>query len=164
MLSINNMYNIMQNVSLIILPISIYRRTRWCSCMRQWWRVTLPWWLVRLVEANLSLLKLWQKLKPSNWKHMELNFLNFFSVIWDFWYNLKLHFVLLRLGVHTKLYTINPKDRSVIELYGVLDPTTRDWTDGLLSNIFRYWKWHCKNPLILNSFFKCLKCKQTSPR
>lgn len=23
------------------------------------------------------------------------------------------------------------------ELYGVLDPTTRDWTDGLLSNIFR---------------------------
>ncbi|KAG8306673.1 Dynein heavy chain 10, axonemal [Homalodisca vitripennis] len=26
---------------------------------------------------------------------------------------------------------------SVIELYGVLDPDTRDWTDGLLSNIFR---------------------------
>lgn len=26
---------------------------------------------------------------------------------------------------------------SVIELYGVLDPATRDWTDGLLSNIFR---------------------------
>ena len=23
------------------------------------------------------------------------------------------------------------------ELYGVLDPDTRDWTDGLLSNIFR---------------------------
>lgn len=32
---------------------------------------------------------------------------------------------------------INPKDRSVIELYGILDPATRDWTDGLLSNIFR---------------------------
>lgn len=25
----------------------------------------------------------------------------------------------------------------MIELYGVLDPDTRDWTDGLLSNIFR---------------------------
>jgi dynein heavy chain, axonemal len=25
----------------------------------------------------------------------------------------------------------------VAELYGVLDPDTRDWTDGLLSNIFR---------------------------
>ena len=25
----------------------------------------------------------------------------------------------------------------MIELYGVLDPITRDWTDGLLSNIFR---------------------------
>ena len=42
-----------------------------------------------------------------------------------------------RLGLTTKLYTINPKDRSVVELYGVLDPNTRDWTDGLLSNIFR---------------------------
>ena len=26
---------------------------------------------------------------------------------------------------------------SVIELYGILDPVTRDWTDGVLSNIFR---------------------------
>lgn len=26
---------------------------------------------------------------------------------------------------------------TVVELYGVLDPATRDWTDGLLSNIFR---------------------------
>lgn len=25
----------------------------------------------------------------------------------------------------------------MIELYGILDPLTRDWTDGLLSNIFR---------------------------
>ena len=25
----------------------------------------------------------------------------------------------------------------MIELYGILDPITRDWTDGLLSNIFR---------------------------
>ena len=42
-----------------------------------------------------------------------------------------------RLGTHTKLYTMNPKACSVIELYGTLDPLTRDWTDGLLSNIFR---------------------------
>uniref|UniRef100_A0A1I8GN74 Dynein heavy chain 10, axonemal n=1 Tax=Macrostomum lignano TaxID=282301 RepID=A0A1I8GN74_9PLAT len=41
------------------------------------------------------------------------------------------------LGLTTKIHTMNPKDRSVVELYGVLDPTTRDWTDGLLSNIFR---------------------------
>lgn len=37
----------------------------------------------------------------------------------------------------TKLYTMNPKACSVVELYGTLDPITRDWTDGLLSNIFR---------------------------
>lgn len=48
-----------------------------------------------------------------------------------------LTFISIRLGLVTKLYTINPKDRSVVELYGVLDPNTRDWTDGLLSNIFR---------------------------
>ena len=47
------------------------------------------------------------------------------------------HFYNTRLGIHTKTYTINPKERSVIELYGVLDPGTREWTDGLLSNIFR---------------------------
>ena len=42
-----------------------------------------------------------------------------------------------RLGLQTKIHVMNPKDRSVIELYGILDPMTRDWTDGLLSNIFR---------------------------
>ncbi|XP_076621651.1 dynein heavy chain at 89D [Colletes latitarsis] len=42
-----------------------------------------------------------------------------------------------RLGKPTKLFTLNPKACTVNELYGVLDPTTRDWTDGLLSNIFR---------------------------
>eukprot|EP01028_Stygiella_incarcerata_P003072 TRINITY_DN1583_c0_g3_i1.p1 TRINITY_DN1583_c0_g3~~TRINITY_DN1583_c0_g3_i1.p1 ORF type:complete len:4602 (-),score=1271.77 TRINITY_DN1583_c0_g3_i1:125-13930(-) len=41
------------------------------------------------------------------------------------------------LGMPTKLYVINPKAVSVSELYGVLDPHTRDWTDGLLSHIFR---------------------------
>ncbi|KAG9487630.1 hypothetical protein GDO78_007443, partial [Eleutherodactylus coqui] len=42
-----------------------------------------------------------------------------------------------KLALTTKLYTLNPKAMSVIELYGILDPTTRDWTDGILSNIFR---------------------------
>ena len=32
---------------------------------------------------------------------------------------------------------MNAKAMSVIELYGILDPVTRDWTDGVLSNIFR---------------------------
>lgn len=41
------------------------------------------------------------------------------------------------LGLPTKLYILNPKACSVIELYGVLDPATRDWTDGLFSCIFR---------------------------
>jgi dynein heavy chain len=45
--------------------------------------------------------------------------------------------LVIRLGMTTKLYTMNPKACSVIELYGILDPITRDWTDGLLSNIFR---------------------------
>ncbi|KAL0279459.1 UNVERIFIED_CONTAM: hypothetical protein PYX00_001007 [Menopon gallinae] len=41
------------------------------------------------------------------------------------------------LGLPTKLFILNPKACTVIELYGVLDPITRDWTDGLLSCIFR---------------------------
>lgn len=45
--------------------------------------------------------------------------------------------LLCRLGLITKLNILNPKACSVIELYGILDPITRDWTDGLLSNIFR---------------------------
>lgn len=42
-----------------------------------------------------------------------------------------------RVGIPTKTYTLNPKAVTVNELYGVLDPNTRDWTDGLLSSIFR---------------------------
>ncbi|XP_049877279.1 dynein axonemal heavy chain 10 [Pectinophora gossypiella] len=41
------------------------------------------------------------------------------------------------LGLPTKLTILNPKACSVIELYGILDPVTRDWTDGLYSKIFR---------------------------
>ncbi|KFG44621.1 dynein heavy chain family protein, partial [Toxoplasma gondii GAB2-2007-GAL-DOM2] len=36
-----------------------------------------------------------------------------------------------------KLFVMNPKAQSTNELYGVLDPVSRDWTDGLLSKIFR---------------------------
>ena len=42
-----------------------------------------------------------------------------------------------KLGLNTRLYVLNPKSQTVSELYGVLDPITRDWTDGLYSNIFR---------------------------
>ena len=42
-----------------------------------------------------------------------------------------------RLGRKTTLHVLNPKAISVSELYGVLDKDTRDWTDGLLSNMFR---------------------------
>eukprot|EP00960_Hanusia_phi_P039624 753955-Hanusia_phi.AAC.6 len=41
------------------------------------------------------------------------------------------------LGWPTKLFILNAKAQTVNELYGVLDPITREWADGLLSNIFR---------------------------
>ena len=42
-----------------------------------------------------------------------------------------------KLGRRTTLTILNPKAISVSELYGVLDKDTRDWTDGLLSSLFR---------------------------
>jgi len=39
--------------------------------------------------------------------------------------------------LNTKLFPMCSKALTVAELYGVLDPTTRDWTDGLLSKTFR---------------------------
>ncbi|XP_017478046.1 PREDICTED: dynein heavy chain 10, axonemal [Rhagoletis zephyria] len=41
------------------------------------------------------------------------------------------------MGLPTKCTVLNPKACSVIELYGYLDMDTRDWIDGLFSNIFR---------------------------
>jgi dynein heavy chain len=41
------------------------------------------------------------------------------------------------LGYPTKIDTINPKMVTLNELYGVLDPDSRDWTDGLLSKTFK---------------------------
>lgn len=43
----------------------------------------------------------------------------------------------IAFGITTKVQTLNPKAQSVAELYGVLDPMTRDWTDGILSKLFR---------------------------
>ncbi|XP_055533348.1 dynein axonemal heavy chain 10 [Wyeomyia smithii] len=41
------------------------------------------------------------------------------------------------MGLPTKCTVLNPKACSVVELYGYLDPNTRDWIDGLFSNIYR---------------------------
>lgn len=40
-------------------------------------------------------------------------------------------------GINTRLDVINPKMVTLNELYGVLDPDSRDWTDGLLSKTFK---------------------------
>jgi dynein heavy chain, axonemal len=40
-------------------------------------------------------------------------------------------------GIPTRMDTINPKMITLNELYGVLDPDSRDWTDGLLSKTFK---------------------------
>ena len=39
-------------------------------------------------------------------------------------------------GALIKIRIINPKAQTLNELYGTMDPTTRDWTDGVLSKIF----------------------------
>jgi dynein heavy chain len=41
------------------------------------------------------------------------------------------------LGGPTLKYVINPKMITTHELYGILDPESRDWTDGLLSKTFK---------------------------
>ena len=39
--------------------------------------------------------------------------------------------------VTVKMCVLNPKAQPLNELYGFMDPATRDWTDGILSKIFR---------------------------
>merc|ERR1719320_1661317 len=39
--------------------------------------------------------------------------------------------------VPVKIWRMNPKAQTVSEFYGQMDPVTRDWTDGILSKIFR---------------------------
>lgn len=41
------------------------------------------------------------------------------------------------LKISTKLVTLNPNAFSKLELYGYVDPITKTWNDGLLTNIFR---------------------------
>ena len=41
------------------------------------------------------------------------------------------------LKLPTKLFILNAKAQHISCLYGVLDPMTRTWTDGIFSNIFR---------------------------
>ena len=40
-------------------------------------------------------------------------------------------------GTVVKMYVLNAKKQPLNELYGVMDPVTRDWTDGILSKLFR---------------------------
>lgn len=40
-------------------------------------------------------------------------------------------------GTVVKMFVLNAKMQPLNELYGVMDPVTRDWTDGILSNLFR---------------------------
>jgi dynein heavy chain 1, cytosolic len=41
-------------------------------------------------------------------------------------------------GVEGVAHVIDPKAMSKEMLYGVLDPNTREWTDGLFTHILRY--------------------------
>eukprot|EP00756_Hemistasia_phaeocysticola_P021124 Hpha_TRINITY_DN15757_c2_g7::TRINITY_DN15757_c2_g7_i2::g.37596::m.37596/K10408/DNAH; dynein heavy chain, axonemal len=41
------------------------------------------------------------------------------------------------LKLETKIFTLNAKAQHISRLYGVLDPVSRTWTDGIFSNIFR---------------------------
>jgi dynein heavy chain len=40
-------------------------------------------------------------------------------------------------NIVVKMYVLNPKAQPLNELYGEMDPVTRDWTDGILSKLFR---------------------------
>eukprot|EP01033_Poteriospumella_lacustris_P008676 gene8676-6241_t len=40
-------------------------------------------------------------------------------------------------NIVVKMFVLNPKAQPLKELYGDMDPVTRDWTDGILSKLFR---------------------------
>ncbi|GLH10281.1 Uncharacterized protein GBIM_15218, partial [Gryllus bimaculatus] len=42
-----------------------------------------------------------------------------------------------KMGFPTKLFQLNPKAYSISELFGVWNPNTYEWSDGLFSSIFR---------------------------
>ncbi|KAL8020331.1 putative AAA+ ATPase domain, dynein heavy chain region D6 P-loop domain-containing protein [Plasmopara halstedii] len=41
------------------------------------------------------------------------------------------------LDESVRIFVLNPKAQSIAELYGTMDSVTRDWTDGVLSRLFR---------------------------
>jgi dynein heavy chain len=43
----------------------------------------------------------------------------------------------METDIKTNIDVINAKSITLEELYGVLDPDSRDWTDGLLSKIYK---------------------------
>lgn len=51
------------------------------------------------------------------------------------------------LKIPTKLITLNPKVFTKSELYGYMDPITKTWNDGLLTNIFR----NINQPIVPNN-------------
>jgi len=51
------------------------------------------------------------------------------------------------LKISTKLITLNPKAFTKFELYGYVDPITKSWNDGLLTNIFR----NINQPIVPNN-------------
>lgn len=51
------------------------------------------------------------------------------------------------LKISTKLITLNPKAFTKLELFGYLDPITKTWNDGLLTNIFR----NINHPIVPNN-------------
>ena len=40
-------------------------------------------------------------------------------------------------NVSIKMHILNPKAQNLNELYGMMDPLSREWTDGILSKVFR---------------------------
>ena len=50
-------------------------------------------------------------------------------------------FTFLPQGVEGVAHVIDPKAMSKEALYGVLDPNTREWTDGLFTHILRWAFW-----------------------
>lgn len=51
------------------------------------------------------------------------------------------------LKISTKLITLNPKAFTKLELFGYVDPITKIWNDGLLTNIFR----NINQPIVPNN-------------
>ena len=43
----------------------------------------------------------------------------------------------METDIKTNIDVINAKSITLEELYGVLDPDSRDWTDGLLSKVYK---------------------------